>query len=215
MHALISWRTVAAGAALFVALSAQAAPITGLFGTGLDGTGSPVPGAGTDANYTVLETGAQALVRTGLPGTYFANSATSQWIWQQANGLPVNVTRTFRTTFDLTGFDASTAVINGLWGVDNIGLDILINGVSTGNALPGAVISNFSSLHAFSISSGFVSGLNTLDFRVQDVGGVSAFRAELSGTARAVQGVPEPATSALVALALLAAVSAARRGQRS
>lgn len=43
---------------------------------------------------------------------------------------PTKVTRTFRTTFDLTGLDPTTAVINGLWGVDVFGEDMLLNGVS-------------------------------------------------------------------------------------
>ena len=44
----------------------------------------------------------------------------------------------------------------------------------------------------FSINSGFVAGLNTLDFVVEDVGVISGFRvAEISGTA---SPVPEPLT---------------------
>ena len=59
-------------------------------------------------------------------------------------------------------------------------------------------------MHSFAISSGFGVGVNTLEFIIQDNGGVSAFRAQLTGDARA-QGVPEPGTLAIVALGLLAA----------
>ena len=191
--------------AVFLASGAQAALISSLYGTGLTSAGTPQVAGGLDAHYVVVENGNQAaVVISTLPGTYFANDAQSQWVWQAGNGLPINVTRRFLTTFDLTGFDETTAVINGLWGTDNQGLDILINGVSTGNNLLGVVTSNFSQLHSFAISSGFGVGVNTLEFIIQDNGGVSAFRAQLTGDARA-QGVPEPGTLAIVALGLLAA----------
>ena len=37
----------------------------------------------------------------------------------------------YRTTFDLTGFDPTTAMISGIWSADDRGIDILINGTST------------------------------------------------------------------------------------
>src|SRR5262245_19141286 len=38
----------------------------------------------------------------------------------------------FQTTFDLTGSDPAQVRLRGQWAVDNLGLDILLNGVSTG-----------------------------------------------------------------------------------
>ena len=67
-----------------------------------------------------------------IPGSWVNNTSTRRWIWETAAGTPVNVTRTFRTTFDLTGLDASTASLSGLWAADNAGLDIFINGAATG-----------------------------------------------------------------------------------
>jgi hypothetical protein len=132
--------------------------------------------------------------------TYFANDADSQWIWQEATGQPTDVTRTFRTTFDLTGLDPSTASISGLWGADNTGVAILLNNNSTGNSLPGSPSTNFGQLHSFSINTGFVSGINTLDFVIQDVGAIAAFRAKVSGTADLdrVPTVPEGGSSILL-----------------
>ena len=198
----------AAVLAMIAAPAAQAALVTTLYGTGLKADGTPQVGGGTDAHYVVVENGlASALVLSNPPSTYFANDAKSKWIWQQADGLPVNVTRTFRTTFDLTGFDHTTASIAGLWGTDHTGEDILINGKTTGIALPGVAPNNYRQLHAFSILNGFRAGINTLDFRVRDTGAVSAFRAQLTGNA----AVPEPGTLMLAALGLFAAAAGRAR----
>ena len=199
-------------AALVFAFSSSinAAPIK-LFNTGVDDAGALLSAGSADPHYTVFESGAPAQVIDGIPSSYAPNGPDSQWIWQFASGAPTFVTRTFRTTFDLTGFDHTTAMINGLWGTDNEGLDILINGISTGNSLLGITVDNFSSLHAFDITSGFQAGLNTIDFVISDSGVVSGFRAELSGTAEVV---PEPSIIALMA-AGLAGLGFARRRART
>lgn len=114
------------------------------------------------------------------------------------------MTETFRTTFDLTGFDPTTASIDGLWGTDNVGVDILLNGVSLGISLPGVIVGNFSSLHAFTIASGFQSGVNTLDFVVFGDAPPSAFRAELSGAADTAAAVAEPGGLDLLGIGLVA-----------
>ncbi len=200
----------AATVALFVGTGAQAAIVTSLYSTGLTAGGTTQLAGATDAHYIVVENGLASAVVVSDPA-YFPNDAQSQWIWQQADGLPVNVTRTFRTTFDLTGFDFTTASITGLWGTDNFGEDITINGVSTGIALPGMVSSNYTSLNAFSIASGFQAGINTLEFRVRDVGVIAGFRAQLTGEADILSAVPEPGTLALAALGLFVAASARSR----
>jgi hypothetical protein len=63
-------------------------------------------------------------------------------------------------------------------------LDVLINGLSTGNAVP---VPGYESFHDFSISGGFVPGVNTLDFLVLNGAGPTGLRVEMIGTA-----VPEP-----------------------
>lgn len=169
--------------------------IPGLFATGVDDSGVALGLGVIDPHYVVLDgtpAGAHAVTLSSPDATYLPNDSSSMWVWENSNGQPTNVTRTFRTTFDLTGFNPLTAQINGTWAVDNLGLDILINGVSTGQTAGG-----FQSFSAFTISSGFVAGINTLDFVVMDDGAVAAFRVgTFSGQANAV---PEPASILMIA----------------
>ncbi len=195
------------------AAQAGAAPITTLFGSGLDSSGNPLAPGATDLDYIVLETGTSAEVVSSALATsaYLPNDAGSQWIWENSTGWPHKVTRTFRTTFDLTGFDPTTAVINGLWGVDNFGEDILINGISTAHSLPVYGYANFQNLYPFVIDSGFQSGINTLDFVVRDREKIAALRTQLWGTANptvvlGVTTVPEPSSLLLLSVGLAAVV---------
>ena len=189
-------------------LQSFGAVITGLFPTGVNSSGNVLGLGILDSHYIVLDgstPGANAVTMSSIPSTYIPNDATSLWIWENANGQPTNVTRTFRTSFDLTGLDPGTARISGAWATDNFGLDILINGVSTGLSSP-----TFTSYTPFTIASGFVPGVNTLDFVVQDVGAISGFRVgSLTGTANLL--VPEPSTLLLVTSGFLLIVGFRRK----
>ena len=94
-------------------------------------------------------------------------------------------TYTYRTTFDLTGFDISTVSISGQLVADNYIAAIRINGFDIGFQTPGQVGFAFA---PFSLPSGhYVSGVNTLEFIVYNTppngGNPSGLRVELSGTA--------------------------------
>jgi hypothetical protein len=101
-------------------------------------------------------------------------------------------------------------VISGAWATDNF-CSILLNGATplgTGAfELAGVVSGNFSRFHEFSISSGFVVGLNTIDLVVVDTGSVGGLN-----VSRLVAGtVPEPPLTMLLALSLAFATSRAAR----
>lgn len=188
---------------ILISFQSQCAVINDLFATGLDSSGNILGGADADPHYTVLDgvtPGMNAVTLFSIPSVYVPNDSSSRWVWENSSGYPINVTRTFRTTFDLTGFDPITASISGTWATDNLGLDILINGISTG-----LTNSTFTSYTPFVITNGFVAGVNTLDFVVQDVGGISGFRVgSLTGTADfEISTVPLPSSLLLFASAFI------------
>jgi hypothetical protein len=185
-------------AAAFVT-GAQAASIP-LFNTGVDASGTPLAdGTIGDPHYVLVSVpgGTTDLrVRTSAGGypipPYIGDDSSSAWIGpnndSEVNG-PVG-SYDYRTTFSLAGLNPATALITGGWSSDNNGLQILINGVDTGN--PGTSFSQFSiGFASFSISSGFDPGVNTIDFIVNNGGGPTALRVEMSGTA---SNVPELST---------------------
>jgi hypothetical protein len=190
---------VTAGAASsFILLCSTAiaqVQIPGLYATGVDGGGSTLPLSSFDPHYIVMENlGASAVSLLNPPDVYvLGSSPTSAWIWQNSNGQPSLVTRTFRTSFDLAGLDPLSARIDGNFAVDDQLLDILLNGVSTGiTATVG-----YLDLKPFTLSSGFVGGVNDLDFIARDINIQGGFLvSSLQGTARPLKtptsSVPGP-----------------------
>lgn len=146
-------------------------------------------------------------------GDWMADSTTSKWIGPvvDMSSYPNDTgsgNYVYETTFDLTGLDPASASISGLWSTDNFGLDILINGQSTGNTHnDGASVPCYAYYTGFMINSGFVAGKNTLDFVVKnaDLGWNPSFnptglRVEMTGTA---YPLPEPVTGVVLLAGLL------------
>ena len=207
-------RFALAALAMSFAPTAVSAQFSGLFSTGVDGAGVKLA-SGTDTHYQVVENSlAQAFVV--FQGSY-AVSPTASYIWQDAGGNPGSVTRTFRTTFTLAaGFNPLTATLAGKWSTDNAGLNIILNRVSSG-----ATSGGFGTFTNFLITNGFVVGLNTLDFVVQDQGAPGGFAAtDFVGTATASTTppgttVPEPSTVVLMAAGLFGVAVVGARRKRS
>jgi hypothetical protein len=200
----MKYSSLAAAAALtltFTTTPAAAQVFPGLYNTGTDATNTALASDGlVDPHYVVISSTSggvfPAPAFTYTHPAYAANDADSRWISLGVDGGPGNNTTQYRLTFDLTGYDPATAFINGLWGADN-SATMFLNGVDTGNQ-----VFDFGSLYAFSLTSGFVSGLNVLDFFVTDAGPPTALRVDgLSGQAALANGaVPEPATWAMMLL---------------
>ncbi len=189
------------GAAAFAVGSptASAAQIL-LFNTGVDGSGAVLPdGTVGDPHYTLISAppttaGLKILTAASAPSTWLGDNTTSRWIGPnttQANG-PVGI-YTYETTFDLTGLDPATATISGIWSTDNPGMDILLNAVPSGFTTSATSFSTGFSPFSFAAGSAFVPGVNTLRFVLENQGGPTGLRVELSGTARntTATGVPD------------------------
>ncbi|RKX42148.1 MAG: hypothetical protein DRP64_10300, partial [Verrucomicrobia bacterium] len=191
---ILSRRWIYGLLAVGLGLSSWAEPIPGLFNTGVDNDGYILPQGWEDPHWTLVSSadpaflGPQSFIIHDsvfpIP-PWIENGPVSKWIAPQASQSPGNAAGNYhyRISFDLTELFPSSAVVSGRWTSDNQGLDVLLNGMSTGITSDG----NFGVLgNPFTISSGFVNGINTLEFVVNNAGtdtNPTGVRIELSGTA--------------------------------
>lgn len=177
-------------------------PIPGIFGTGVDATGALLPDGAVDPHFVLtysadpIYPGPEALVITNAwpiqAGVWVVNGPDSRWIsarTDQRSDITPDISGNyagdyiFRTTFDLTGYDLSKVRIVGQWAVDNAGVDIALNDVSTGQVNNGG----FAVWTSFTLDQGLVAGLNTVDFTVNNavdatyVGNPMGLRVDLKG----------------------------------
>jgi hypothetical protein len=157
-------------------------PVPGLFNTGVDDAGAPLDDGLIDSHYLLITNpqyeGQQDTVvedSTVFPisdGTWLRDTDTSKWIGPELNTAADAIgIYTYRTVVDLTGRDPKTVVILGGWATDNTGNDILVNGVSTGNAQsPG--FNAYTPFAIYGTNTAFVAGTNTIDFIVENVAAV-------------------------------------------
>lgn len=188
---------------------------------GLVSTGAGLAAGTQDTNYSL----SVAAGSTVLPGNYgyvtannvwpispwIQNDAASSWLTPfQSQGTsfdPVqNGVYNWHLSFDLTGYDLNTASFAGRFAADNAAT-ILLNGQAIASS------SSFSSWTNFAANTGFVAGVNSLDFVVtnyhQNGGNPTGLRVEFTDSN--VAAVPEPETYALMALGLVGVAVARRR----
>lgn len=221
---LLAHTSIAVVAALSGGL-ASAASITGLVNTG-----AGLVSGNADGHYSYVVT---AGTSTGLAGNgvvsyndespfpnWFENSATSSWLIPTGTQGTVYDTTSdgvfkWKLSFDLTGMDASTASFAGRWAADNNGT-ILLNGnvISTMTAERG-----YTDWTSFAATSGFVAGVNTLEFIVNNSAtpgyNFTGLRTEFtaSNVNALAPAVPEPQSYALMLAGLAALGFLARRRQ--
>jgi hypothetical protein len=160
-------------------------PFPGLFNTGVNANGTVLDDLAVDPHYKLIvnaDTNRTDVIvedSTIFPivsGPWLANSEASKWIGPQSDtSAAAGGDYVYRFSFNLTGVDPTTVFMTGQWTSDNTGVDILVNGGSTGITQPG----NFGSLNNFTITNGFISGTNTIDFKVRNEGaGPTGLRVE-------------------------------------
>ena len=116
------------------------------------------------------------------PAVTATGDITSKFIASTASSAVPGGQYIYRLAFPVSDTEVSSAVVSGRWAADDTGLDILVNGVSTG-----AHTDRVLEFRDFSIADGFRPGINTLDFIVhnQDCGSCTVnpvgLRVELTG----------------------------------
>ncbi|SHM65266.1 PEP-CTERM protein-sorting domain-containing protein [Duganella sacchari] len=211
---------ITAAVLAFAAMTAaHAASITGLKNTGLGASGS------ADTNYSLSAASSDTAIGNSVPvitydsqwpiGPWLSNSSSSKWITptgSQGQSFDAGSagTYTYSLSFDLSGFNAASASFVGRLAADNAVVVKLNNQVISS-------ASGFTDWSSFSASTGFVSGLNKLDFVVtnwaQNGGNPTGLRVEF-GTSSVMAAVPEPETYAMLLGGLALVGAFARRRQQ-
>jgi len=138
--------------------------------------------------------------------SYAADTSVSAWVSPGINGnAGASGQYVYELSFDMTGFDPATVSIQGLFSSDNDGALWL-------NDEPFAVTSSFAGfgvMQAFSLTDGFVPGVNVIHAMVNNGGDPTAFHVQF--TSVTASPVPLPPAAGLLAAALPALVFRRRR----
>ena len=199
--------------------SAQADPISGLFNTGVNDAHVLLGDGATDTHYSISPSWIAIAVNNpppAYPGAWILNSDSpaSRWITPTVEPGPSVSDTIYQLTLNFTigaGLDPATASFSGRWATDNSG-DVFLNGglVSLGHS------NTFNAWSPFSAISGFVAGLNTLDFYVTNLAfnqtNPTGLRVEFQSSS--VTAIPEPEIYAMLAAGLGLMGFVARRRQR-
>jgi hypothetical protein len=182
-------------ASLFLLSNAHASIIPGLFNTGVDSNGIILSPGSIEQHY-IMSDGYISYI-TEASSSWIDAPPDSLWIspFDQSTTAP-EITYYYRITFDLSGLDPSTAIISGMWSTDNDST-MYINDQYTGNSLG---IYGYESLSPFTVSTGFVEGINVLEFRVNNspspfLNPTALLVSDISGSAN-----PVPIPSSIVLL---------------
>ncbi|MBN1421207.1 MAG: hypothetical protein JXP34_20710 [Planctomycetes bacterium] len=143
--------------------------------TGFDqGIGSPIDGGLFDDDYELTEPSLAIDLAYVVPAgfvhsSWIPNTEASHWIGPVSANATVPGLYIYATSVSLTAEQAAMARIEGGWAVDDDGVDIVINGVSTGVQNT----SGFAVLAVFPPDCGkglFAEGENWIEFHVQNGG---------------------------------------------
>jgi hypothetical protein len=166
-------------------------PFPGIYNTGLSDGRALLEDGQTDPHYKIILNPAapdssDSLVQDStlfpiVDGPWIANSSKSKWI---GPGFDTSVAAagnySYLLVLNLSGYDPDTAFLAGSWATDDNG-SLFLNGADTGFKSAG-----FTAYSTFTLTNGFVTGTNLLEFRVSNGAlGYTGLRVEnLRGTAR-------------------------------
>ena len=188
--------------------AAQAATITGLFNTGVDGSGSPLGEGAVDqplapvgqryAGWEPTPTLAGATSGVVYDNPLYHLPSDARFISQLAGGDYTTNPNTYFTTFNVTG-DPLTAHLSGIFEADNFAT-IYLNGHQLAQDVQDTVYENFEIFSTFSATADdFIEGINTLSIVLTDTGKPGAVLiGGLSTVVTQTGVVPEPAAWTLM-----------------
>ncbi|MEN9726066.1 MAG: hypothetical protein RL434_432, partial [Pseudomonadota bacterium] len=222
------------GAFAMLASNQTHAATIAILNTGLDSDGNLAAGGSIDPRYQLVTSAGVGLSPSAAlyvvqPDTgendyplnvWFNTGTDSQWLVPYSGAIDKGNAATesapgeftYRYTFDLSGYDPSTARVQGRWAADNRGTDILINGISTGQVTDDtnpdlAESQGFKDFTDFEVTAGFAQGENTLDFETENVADQVGLRVEGTVTARLYESILAPRKNLAMARAWTTLVS--------
>jgi hypothetical protein len=157
------------GVAYGAAFSPAKAAVTDLFNTGVNNAGALLGSGAPDPHYTLISAPAGVPINSGsveqwtVPGYFSQPTANSQWIQSIVDTAAPAGNYTFQTTFTVPA-NETAIFLSGTWAADDSGVQILLNGnplASSPTPFPGGT-------RAFSFANGFIPGVNTLQFVVNN-----------------------------------------------
>ena len=162
-------------------------PFPGIYNTGVDAGRAVLTDGAVDPHYKLIvnadnPASTDAFAQSTIPSPpWIPASIKSRWIGPYLEATAAVGNYTYQLPLDLTGYDPATAFLAGSWAADDSG-SLFLNGADTGFRS-----ASFSTFSTFMLTNGFVSGTNTLEFRVVNGGdNPTGLRVEnLRGTAQA------------------------------
>jgi hypothetical protein len=182
-----------------------AGDITGLFNTGVDGSGNVLPDHSVDAHWAIVGGGTNFVLGPATQnGGWVADNSTSQWDSAAMNGNEGVANFDNRTTF--TSPVTGTVTITGNLATDDNLQSFILDGVN----VTGSSTGTYGSFTAFTIVGAVTAGLNTLDVNQFNTGDPGAFNVAFT----AANATPEPASFILCGLGAIGLLVAVRRRRK-
>jgi hypothetical protein len=178
--------------------------IPGLFNTGVDNQGARLPDGSLEQHYSLTGVSSTAYVfhdgapdNVGAQGAWATPAADAMWIGPSGGTMYApDGDYIYTLTFDLSGFNPADVAISGQWSSDNSSA-IYLNGVKT-QYESGSW--GFFWVQDFSIDSGFLPTINTLEFHVNNEYAGPGSDNPTGLLVQNLSATPEPATLCLLGL---------------